>query len=395
MAEAEQDESADADDGEREQFAWASQTPTTRIAGEVAGLIYAGNLSDTVEQNDTSFGVVLRDPTVVNGTLFVNEQKDDDGTMEDAVDEDSTVPTDYRVADPTDEDANIVKGALSTEEKSTVDGDRANVYEEADGFDEDEIIVWYNGMSGQRIGRTLDFNGLPFARFTDDGYLVKGLMQPADGWRGANSDKRRQMARNGKAPRVARAPILRFRVDDDGNLSDEGSREVLIDVSRYQGGRTYEAHVFDAAAFADEHGNHSADFDSDDEAELEWVYDENADDVLDQAEYAMSPYTGDGWQDEPAGYESPRTGTGDFTVDSEVPDDEEIEEQYDEFADMVVGEMEGNEALHGQTPADAFRGGIEGLIGRNSEAFHVPPESDTIRQAVYERIDWLDVDDLE
>lgn len=409
------EESADADtDEERERLPWASATPHTRLAGTPRVLIYSGNLDESVAQNGTSFGVVLENPELVKGTTFANEAKPDDGTMADAVDEDSTTPTDYRFADKDDTGTDLVKGALATGEKSTVDGDRANIYEEG-GLDEDEIIVWYNGMAGERIGRILDFNGLPFADWTDEGdYLVKGLIQVPPEWRDASGSERGKLKENGKGPRVARAPILRTQVehetDDEGNivgatlLDEPQDQRVLIDLSRFQGGRGYEVHVFDAEAFADEFGSLGAEIPRtsdgyvDDDAvagiELDWLYDGQADDVLEEAGFRMRMHTGDGWQDEPDNW----TPSSTSEVDSFGINDESSgfpTPKQRQFIEEIVEGVQGTEL----TPDEAFeeQGGVAGLIGKYADQFDTPPEPDQVREAVYsdDRLSHLSPEDLE
>lgn len=406
MAEADT-ESADADtDEERIEYAWASQTPDTRIEGTPVGLIYAGRLDDSVAQNDTSFGVVLEDPQVVDGSLWQNQAKPEGATTADGIDDDQSRPTDYRIVDEDDDSTTIANGALVTGEEGP------NTYDEADSIEEDAIIVWYNGMSGERLGRVLDFNGRPFARWTDDDYLVKGLMQPAEGWRGANGDKRRQMKDNGRAPRVARAPILRQRVvvdrDDEGDIEDvtlldePQDQRVLIDMSRFQGGRAYEVHALDADDFVDTFGSadatlprNDAGYVDDVDAELDMPYSPVADDVLEQAEYRMHMYTGDGFQTEPEGWTPQSTSEvesfGVSTGSTDAGDVEGLTAQEEQFVREVVDELKGT----GLTPEEAFDGGLAGLIGKFSDQFDRAPEVDDVREEVYARVAHLDTSDLD
>lgn len=396
---------ADTDDADEEEYVWASQTPGTRISGVPSGIIYAGQLDDTVAQNDTSFGLVLEDPSLVSGEAWENQAKPDDGTTADGIDEDESRPTDYRIADSDDSGITVANGALVTDEYGP------STYDEVDDIDADTAIVWYNGMSGERIARVLDFNGRPYARWTDDGYLVKGLLQPAEGWRGASGDKRREMKDNGKAPRVVRAPILRQRVDtvtDDGGdvvdatLLDEAEEQrVLIDVSRFQGGRAYEVHVFDADGFEDEFGSADAELPRDDgyvedvDSELEMSYTPAADTILEQAEYAMHMYTGDGWQDEPDDWSPQSTAAVDsfgVSADSGGDGDEDgFTAAQEQFIREIVDELKGT----GRTPETAFDGGIDGLVGKYSGQFDRVPDTDAVREEVYARVGHLSVDDLE
>lgn len=400
--------SAEADtEPERVEYAWASQTPETRIKGVPKGIIYAGQIDDSVAQNSTSFGLVLGNAEVVNGSLWQNQSKPDDGTTADGVDEDQSRPTDYRIADEDDRDTTIANGALVTDENGP------NTYDEGDAIAEDEVIVWYNGMSGERLSRVLDFNGRPFARWTDDGYLVKGLYQPAEGWRGANGDKRRQMKDNGKAPRVVRAPILRQQVDitydDEGNvetatlLEEPKEQEVLIDMSRFQGGRAYEIHVFDAETFEEEMGSLDAELPRNDsgyvedtESELDMSYTPAADEILEQAEYRMHMHTGDGWQDQPENWQPQSTSeVSSFGVSADVGSDDAdsdgLTASQEQFVREVVDEIKGT----GLTPDEAFDGGLAGLIGKFSDQFDRVPEEAEIRAEVYRRVGHLDPDELE
>jgi hypothetical protein len=404
MAEAETEPDADT---EEEQLAWAQQTPTTRIKGVPRGIIFGGTLDSSVAQNgptatgdrSSGFGIVFEDVEVITGTLFENTERDGDDGLTESTD-DHGRPTDYRIADPDDRDATIVKGSLTTDENGP------NVYDESDAVSDEQTIVWYNGMAGERISRALDFNGLPYARWTDDGYLVKGLYQAAEEWRGANTDQRQEMKQNGLAPRVARVPVLRW----DDAVTDEDAPEVLVDISRYRGGRGYEAHVFDAEAFEEEFGDLETpveDIERDDyyqletDAEFDWRFAEDADEVLDELEIGMRMYTGEGFQDEPADWSaSYSSGTGDFEVETSTIERDErgLTKEQANFVEMVVGEMQSNEDAHGKTPNQVFRGGLEGLIERNVEAFDVVPSGDTvetIRRAVYEGVEWLDAEDLD
>lgn len=398
-------ESADADtDEERIEYPWASQTPTTRVTGTVVDVFYAGQLDESTPQNDTSFGIVLEDPDVVGGQLYVNQAKPEDGTTADGVDDDQPRPTDYRIADPDDRDTTIANGAFVSGE------DGPNTYDEADGFDEDRVIIWYNGLSGQRIGRVLDFNGQPFARWTDDGdYLVKGLLQPAEGWRDANSDRRSEMAQNGLAPRIARAPVFRERVnvtyDDEGDIEEitvdeDGELDAVIDMSRWNGGRAYEVHVFDAESFEAEHGSLDAEIprDSngivDSEAEVTMRYQPLADEVLETVEYRMHMHTGDGWQDEPAAWEpEPASEVGNFGVSAETADSgsEGFSAEHEAFVEEIVGELQGS----GMTPEEAFSGGLAALIGKHEGDFTRVPDVGEVRREVYARLDYLDPSDLD
>lgn len=413
MAEAESaSNDSDETDIERETYAWASQTPTTRIVGKPKRIVYPDRIGDTVEQNGTSFGVIFEDPEVVGGELWVNEAKDG-GTTADAVDDDTPRPTDYRVLDSDDDSVSFNKdGNVQSGEAGP------NDYVEADDFAEDEVLVWYNGLAGKRIARLLDFNGRPYADWTEDGsYLLKGLFQAHPDWRKDGAD-RAKLASEDKAPRVARAPILRSHVDieydDEGNLEgvdvdmDAVGDDVLVNVSR--SGRSYRLHAFDAAEFEDEFGSLDAELPRNDdgwvkddiESELDMLYTSAADDVLDEAEYSMHMYTDGTWQSEPDNWTPSSTSeVGSFGVSADTGDDDTddggLPPQQQQFVDEVVGELDSIHAEkgHSPTPEETFEGGIAGLIGKYESQFSRVPEADDIREAVYEQTEHLTVSDLE
>lgn len=399
-----------ADEGGREDFPWVYQGPGTRIAGTPVQLIYGGNLGENAEQNDTSFGVVYEDPSVVIGDLMLNDAKPEDGTTADAVEDDEPRPTDYRLVDVEDDDVKFDRdGNVKTNENGP------NIYDDAESFEEDRVLVWYNGMAGQRLARTLDFNGRPFASFSDgdEPYLVKGLLQVAEGWRDASSSEKGDMVRNGKAPRIARAPILRNEVElqfADGDvvgadyLDEPTDLHILVDLRRAESGRGYRINAFDAGGFEDEFESVNtpiSEIESNDygqleaDSELGMLYTNAADDVLDAAEYRMSMYTGDGWQSEPEGWESDsQAGTSSFGIGS---DDEQAEESTDaeiqQFADEVAGELSGT----GMTIEEAFDDGLTGLIEEYAEGRVSTEDAEEIREAVYASPDvsHLSTDDLD
>lgn len=410
--EATEEETADAEDEsgeERETYLWANQSPTTRLSGTPTGIIYAGDLDDTVAQPSTTFAVEFDGVTVEEGVLFRNEAKPEDGSVKDVIDDDSTMPTDYRIADPDDSEAAFSRdGKFKTDEESTVDGDGANTYEEVeDGTIDETVIVWYNGLTGQRVGRTLDFNGQPFARWTDeDGYLIKGLFQSPVGWRDANASERASMAKDGFAPRPARAPILRQRVepvtDDEGekvgaNLLDEPEEQpITVHLERAQSGNSYRVYLFDTEAFEDEFDTIDAELPRNDDgyveddidSRIEWRYDPHADSVLSQAEYGMHMYTGEGFQDEP---ENAGNDTPDFEISADSDDTEGLSQEEADFVEMTVSDLAGT----GMDPEERYHDGVEGLIGKNQDEFSTTPDVDAIEEAVYGAVSHLDVDDLE
>lgn len=349
---------------EREHFAWANQTPTTRISGIPKGLIFAGSLSEHEEDTGTSFGVIFEDPKVEEGQLFRNADKDEDGLTvleEDDDGEPLRRATDYRIVDTDDRGTTTVE--VDGETFVTDNHEESNQYETADSFEDDTVIVWYNGMSGQIVGRALDFNGLPYAEYKDTGYLVKGLLQFPEGWR----DNKTQHTDVGRLPRVARAPILRPDI--------EGER-ISIEIGRWNDGRMYEATV------TDESGE-----------EIEIRYAQDADEVLDDEEVRMHLHHGDFWQDRPANAE----------VD---PDSFDVEVEHEEvsvdsdgllpveasFAQAVVQTLEDLGEDSGQTPETMFTGGL----ADKAEQQGVPTDNiEEIRRTIYESTSYLDASDID
>lgn len=414
MSDEDNSANADTDDEEREEFPWVAQTPTTRIEGTPVDLIYPEQISSSVEHNGDSFAVVMKDPEVVIGSLWRNEEKPEDGTTAEVIDEETPRPTDYRLADR--DDRGMSTKEIRGEEFLMSDEDGPDTYVEVDGFDEDHVLVWYNGLSGNRIGRTLDFNGRPFSRWTDEGYLIKGLYQAPEGWR-ENPSQRGEMAKAGDVPRVDRAPILRNRVayttDDEGNrdgaelLDEPEELRLFIDIDRE--GRGYRGYVFDADAFeaefdretpleelpTDDYGNFEID------AALDMPYCPFADEVLEQAGYSMQMYTdGDKWQDTPDDWQPTSTSEVDsfgIGVETEGDSDSFPTPKQQQFVNEVVAELEEIHSAKGTspTPDDAFEGGVTGLIGKYQDQFDRVPEADDVERAVYDQTEHLDPSDLD
>ncbi len=339
---------------EREEFAWLNQTPTTALSGVPVGMIYAGSLSQHEEQNGTSFGIVLEDVEVTEGDLYRNADKPEDGFTKG---DDEKRATDYRVVDVDDRDTTTVNAG-----DQTFVTDRSGAsFEPAESFDEDRVIAWYNGMSGQIIARTLDFNGRPYAEYKDDGYLMKGLFQFPAGWR----NDRSACLDAGRKPRVARVPILRPEADGE---------RVTITIGRYNGGRMYEAHVYEGDT-------------QDEEAEFDMRYAEDADDVLAEEGVSMSLYHGDGWQDRPANAEA---SADDFNIEVDaaggVEDTDGLTSAQEAFVESTVNALEGTDL----TPAEAFNGGLNGLM----ETHGVAGDVEEIREAIYANASHLNEDDL-
>ena len=338
----------DAEQDEEQESVWVNQAPTTTVSGVARELIYSGELSERVAQNGTSFGVLFTDFQVEDGELYRNQNKVDGGVT--VVDEETGKrATDYRAVDLTDQKISTteINGETFVTDRA---GQSFESVEDLDG-DDNEVIVWYNGMSGQVISRALDFNGRPFAEYKQDGYLLKGLYQVANGWR--DGDKG-DMVKSGLGPRVARAPLLREDVQDE---------RISITIGRWNGGNMYEATVEDA-----------------DGEELDMLYDENADDVLDEVEYGMHLHHGEGWQDEPANAQKPARSF-DITADAvEGGDgDGELTPVEQNFVDNVTDAV----IETGLRDADdAFTGGISGLMNQHG----VDGDAAELRSIINDRV---------
>lgn len=404
-----EDADAESTDEERETYAWVSQQPNSRIVGTPVDLIYAGELGSDVAQNDDSYILLLKDAEVVNGSLFVNEEKPDDGTTADSTGEDEPRSTDYRVISEDSGVGTFVKGSLTTGENG------ANVYDEADEFAEDVVAVFYNGVTGSRVGRTMDFNGRQYARWTETPYLVKGLYQAHPDWRGADSQTRSDLAQNGKAPRVARVPIPRFHVDGSSYDSDMEGDEIVIDMTLLrpdQSNSGYEVHIFDAAAMEAEFGDSTTPVDEMDrgqwgldvDSELDYISHDDPESVLEDAEVGFSMYTGEGWPDEPADWELEYDLQTSFGIQAAINGDDDsgggqtdeaaFEEDLHNFASEVATALP-----DGQSPEDVFDGGLSGLVESRADQFRgrEPTADDiaNIRSEVYSEVNWLDPSSLE
>lgn len=405
---ADEDEETSGDD-EQEIIPWAVHQPTARIIGEPTALIYMGEIDSDEPQPSDSYGVIFENPRIVNGDVFSNKARGDDtGTVVDSIDEDEKRPTDFRFLDGEDSDVASFDsdGDLSTDETGP------SSYEQVDEIDADRILVFYNGMSGTRVGRTLDFNGQSYAKHrSDTGYLVKGLYQAHPNWLGAASEERATLAEAGKAPRVVRAPILRYRVqeDEDGDdhrlLDEPESPEVLVDVSHYEGTRGYELHIFDAEAFEEEFGDLTTSVDemergrygleTDSEIEYGSVRYSVADSILEQAGYGFAWF--DEWEEHPDGWELEYDLGGDGSdfgdLSSEVVTEEDFDEQKKNFAAQAAAALP-----DGKSPEDAFPGGFAGLVDKKVETFYQEPteeDVDEMLEMVYQQTDWLDTADLD
>lgn len=450
-ADADTDDSTDAenDDGFT-YYPQVTQHPHTIIAGNIVDIVTGADIDADVEDTGTSFGVVYENPTVPKGTIWQNrnipegfkttsefndtlemaaaDTEDDsyirgqevtDEAIEAAqerlaeagvaadtsadfdalADEEGVSGTDFKVADPDDQAASVQE--VSGQTLGIDVGGGVYESEQVDSFDTDRIMVWYGGMAGQFVGRALDFNGRPSARYKDDGYLVKGLYQHPIGWFERDAENfdsvpttsRKKLATDlGRPPRVARPPVLRDDVSDS---------EAFIEIDRYNGGQMHEVTV----AFNDFEGD-----DWEEATQIEPRYEQEPEEVL-VAEFenpneVYALYHGEGWQDEPDNAQAVTDTDGDgsgssgasFDIDVDVDDDavEHPTEDEKEFAGTISEKIAGT----GADPDEAIFGkgdnkmDLEGLVGANADQFSVTPDVDAIRRVVYENTAHLDAEDL-
>lgn len=427
-------ETNDADDGDEfDYIPQVNQSPRTIIEGEVVDLVGPSNLD--AEQPRTSFGVVYEDPEVITGDVWLNRNVPDgfvstreindtikvaaaeegdyvgsieveDGDVEAARDRLSEYVEgldDYEVGDwdemaQTNDYGVPVAGVNGTDIKVADSSDAETTVQEVDGtvlgveingsmFSgergelPDRVMVWYNSLSGQFLGRALDFNGLPFAGYDANGEKTHGLFQVANGWREANRSKRGEMASNGKAPRVTRPPILRDDID-------------RIGVEIYRSGQAYYINFGHAQDDYSEIIDGDGSFDS-----IDFKYADEAAETI-AAEFDEDPtnwYKGDGWNEalnldnksEDGGSEG-----GSFDISVNDGDDGGVEHPTDneiEFAQMVIEKIEGTEA----DPADAIFGGgdektdLDGLVAANEGNFDVTPDVSAIDTYIRENTSHL------
>lgn len=378
--------------------------PNSRIRVTAEDISYAGDLGSDVAQNSNTFILDISELDVIRGTFFVNDSKPDDGTMGDVTGEDEGRSTDYRVVSEDSGVATFVKGSMTTDEV----GD--NVYDEGDTAvinDVDETTALFlNGMTGNRVGRTLDFSGRNYARWTDTPYLVKGLFQCHPDWRGANGGERGRMAGNGKAPRVARPPIARWQATDDG-IDEDASMDIVIDVSVMDPSNPesgYEVHVFAADQMNEEFGSLDTDIEEMDtdqygldvDSVLGFTTHDNPEAVLEAAEYPYVMYESDEWGYSPDNWaleydDGSDDSDEDYGIDELVEDSTpSFEERKDEFVSQAVAALP-----DGADPEAAFPNGVSGLVDAKFPADADDDDVADIREGIYEQTQWLSAEDLD
>lgn len=472
MSETQTESAEDADTDSEEQFTYypqVTQHPTTIIEGDVVELVTGADLDSNKEETNTSFGVVLEDPVLGAGEIWKNDQLPDlfasvseyndmlriaingddldyvrgfevtDERIEEArermddqlggvekwsaieYDEAKIGGSDFKIANSNDRDAGIQYNSDGDESGIDVGGGEFSSTQVDDFGDVDRIMIWYGGISGQRIGRTLDACGSPFARFTDpdDGdlpYLVKGLLQAPLGWRNTQSNNsdteqygvtktRDQLKDEETYPRVARPPVLR--ADLDGRI--------FIGVGRFQGGNGFEPVIGEAT---DDYEAVVEVLSDDDtlpwEKEypteiIEMRYDQDIDDVLnesfDNAADIYTLYHGEGWMDEPDEIQGALEGSdgGSFDTPSVDVDGDSVDHPTDqevEFGHGIAEQLAGTGASPDEEifphPSDDEDGNVnlEEIVNLTSDQFNVTPDVDAIRRVIYENTGHLDAGDL-
>jgi len=427
---------ADADGDSEEAFDYipqASAHSPCAVEGEIVGTRLS--INEDAEKTGHNVGVIYEDPTVTEGSAWANRDRPDgfvsigeyNDTLELAradpseddyaggveVTEDAVwearerlenAGVDVESADPIDGTDFKIAGAEGNEVKTykddvigidvgggTFDADRVEL-------DEDRVMVWYGGIIGQFLARSLDFNGMVYARYNDNDYLTKGLLQAPLGWREDDvenydvetTDRGKLAAPKdsgglGRPPRIARPIVLR------DELLDTEAEIRMSWLGDAQQRRSFDGVFVDGEecdlsnAYADESGYDFPDA----------VIEDRLD--VDDADTVYSMYHGDGWQPQPDGYSVEETeedtsgGSFDMGISTDDGDDDGLSDDEQQFAEMVTEQLTGT----GAHPDDeVFLDGSEDIIGlvqHNLENFSTDsPDADGIRQFVIENSSHLD-----
>lgn len=420
---------ADADGDSEEAFDYipqASAHSPCAVEGEIVGTRLS--INEDAEKTGHNVGVIYEDPTVIEGSAWENRNRPDGfvsiGEYNDTLELSRADPSEDDYAGGVEvaedavwearerlEDAGVnydegdfidgtdfkIAGADGNEVKTykddvigidvgggTFDADRVEL-------DEDRVMVWYGGIIGQFLARSLDFNGMVYARYNDNDYLTKGLLQAPLGWREDDvenydvetTDRGKLAAPKdsgglGRPPRIARPIVLRDELQD----ADAEIRMSWLGDSQQR--RSFDGVFVDGGeldlsnAYADESGYDFPDV----------VIEDRLD--VDDADTVYSMYHGDGWQPQPEGYsvEEPEDTSGgsfDMGVSTDDTEDDGLSDDEQQFAESVVEQLTGTGA---HPDDDVFLNGetdIIGLVQHNIDNFSSSdPNADAIREFVIE-----------
>jgi len=420
-------EDSESEDDEFEYIAQVSAHAPSRIGGNIVDTRLA--IDTESEKTGSSIGLIIEDPYVEVGSVWKNRNTpdgfdtigeyndtlamanadvDDDNyaggdevTSEaiqsaterlesagyDASSAEQISGTDYKVAA---EDGNDVKTYNDDVIGIDVGGGTLDS-EQRDEFDHDTVMVWYGGIVGQFIARTLDFNGAPFAHYNDEGYLVKGLLQPPIGWRNDDVEKfenvpttdRSKLASPkdrggyGRPPRIARPVVLREELDDTAE----------IELSWYDDAKS--RRNFDGVFVDGEELDLAMAYGRDDgpDAVIEDALD------VDNAADAYWMFHGEGWEDEVEVVEDDTDTSGgsfDMGMDEDVVDDG-LTDREEEFAESVTEQLTGTGAHPDDEVFLDSGADIEGLVQHNVDAFDTDdPNVEGIRTFIIENLSHIE-----
>jgi len=427
---------ADADGDSEESFDYipqASAHSPCAVEGEIVGTRLS--INEDAEKTGHNVGVIYEDPTVTEGSAWENRNRPDGftsvGEYNDTLELSRADPSedDYAGGVEVTEDAvweareRLEDAGVNYDEGDFIDGTDFKIAG-ADGnevktykddvigidvgggtfdadrveLDEDRVMVWYGGIIGQFLARSLDFNGMVYARYNDNDYLTKGLLQAPLGWREDDvenydvetTDRGKLAAPKdsgglGRPPRIARPIVLR------DELQDTRAEIRMSWLGDSQQRRSFDGVFVDGEeldlsnAYADGSGYDFPDA----------VIEDRLD--VDDADTVYSMYHGDGWQPQPEGYsvdaeeEDTSGGSFDMGVSTDDTDDGGLSDDEQQFAEMVTEQLTGT----GAHPDDeVFLDGSEDLIGlvqHNLSNFGTDdPNVDAIRSFIVENSSHID-----
>jgi len=444
-------------ENEFEYHAQVTNHPFTILEGEPTGLLPASGLLNH-ENDNTGVGIILKNPKLVKGSLWKNttipdgyesvspynddvrraladegdyvrgeelsssditnareritNALDEEPDWENEVYEGLTAgSTDYKAVDPSDRDTDKKTVTIGDETHTTGVSVGSGEFEseEVDGFDSESIVAWYGGMSANIMLRALDVNGGNFARFTDSGEFVTGLMQPPTGWR---TDGRDECKDDGRYPKAIRPPVLR---------PDLRGERIFVSLSRFNNGRGFEANLGRALNTDSEYDEFVGALNGRDSSydDIEYEYDEIGLSFNDDAISVLVDEFGDvndviEWHDAEGYVSTPDGFSGDYVTAAQDDaggdsggsfdigvDDEDnnssdggVSGEERKFGEMVATKLAGT----GADPDEngTFEGGndLSSLVEENESNFDGTPDVSNIRKVVYEETDYLDAGSL-